>query len=36
MKEKIQVNFEEYDTELMFYNWELNVLDRKYNFNRLG
>ena len=36
MKEKIQVNFEEYDTELMFYKWELNVLDRKYNFNRLG
>lgn len=36
MKERIQVNFEEYDTELMFYKWELNILDRKYNFNRLG
>ncbi len=37
MKERIQVDFSVYRGEEEYgYKWELNVIDRKYDFNRLG
>lgn len=37
MKERIQVDFYIYRGEEGYgYKWELNVVDRKYDFNRLG